>query len=88
MGLKSLIPPDPTGLLREYYKYISNDGRYYILATFIIRVDGSHVVDWSKYCYDNDGEEREGIVSRQEDFDAMLESEGYEESGHYTTCVK
>ena len=87
-GLKSTVPDDPTGLLRECYKYLSSNGRYYILAYFIERIDGTNVAEYSKYCYDNDGEEMEGITSSREDFSVMIESEGWEPNGHYTTVVK
>lgn len=88
--LKSTLPPDPLGVLRTYFKYISSDGRYYILAYFIKRLDGNDVAQWSRYCYDNDGqeEEEESKISREDDFHKMIESEGWEAAGHYTTVSK
>ncbi len=58
-----------------------------ILAFFIKRLDGSNVVEYSKYCYDNDGQEEENITATQEGFDNMLDSVGWESGGHIWLSV-
>jgi hypothetical protein len=47
--LKSLIPDDPTGLLRTRYKYISSVGNYYILVDYNIDLQDITYANWSLY---------------------------------------
>jgi hypothetical protein len=73
---KSKIPDSPFNeILRPRYKFVSSDKRYYILAFYITRLDGTSISDWSKYCYDNDGLEQESIISNLDDFKRMIHKE-------------
>jgi hypothetical protein len=45
--LKSLIPDDPTGLLKTRYKYTHPKTSVYILAFFTQRIDGTSIAEWS-----------------------------------------
>ena len=73
--LKSLIPDDPTGLLRTRYKYIHSKTSVYILTYFIIHYDnldesndeGRDIVVWSLY-HDSNTVLLEEQISAMSDF--------------------
>lgn len=82
--LKSLIPDDPTGLLRTRYKYIHPKTSVYILAFFTQRVDGTSVAEWPMYQDETIIIEEQ--ISPTSDFHKMIDS--WEEQYHEDVVCK
>jgi hypothetical protein len=86
--LKSLVPDDPTGLLRTRYKYTHPKTSVYILAFYIRHYDndddkeGKSVVEWSLYHDDDEQPLLEQVNTPMEDFTNMLNSAGWEDQGY------
>ena len=74
-------------LLRDRFKHVSEDGRYYILSTNIVAPDGITRVKWSKYSADETlGEAQTGEQELEydapiEEFLRMIDSEHWERIG-------
>ena len=84
-GLKSTIKPSPLEeILRCRYKYTSCIHNDYILAEFAIGLDCESRAYWSKYSNDDSIIIAENQVMLSDDFDKMIESEGYIEESHET----
>jgi hypothetical protein len=75
---------DPNHILRCRYTYTSETENYYILADFEINyIDGVKVsfANWYKFNYD-DEEYKEEHHTSEEEFNKMIDSEGYIREGH------